>query len=343
MKIYIACPADCFTGGPTLLHQFCKALLDDGCDATMLYYVGVGSRSRKVQCHPQYEKYQCGFVELDAVEDESSNYLIVPETKTDLLFNFQSIKKVIWWLSVDNYILGKLPFFGKVSKRIFKSKSTKDFIDYRFIKERPELASRNIRHLVQSEYARQFLNQLEVPHSHVFDLKDYVEDSFFVNPEEDSGNKREDIVLYNPKKMGAIVSKAIKAYPEVHFYPLQNMTPVQVREKMMNSKVYIDFGNHPGMDRIPREAAMCGCCIITGMRGSAGNDLDVPIPNKYKIQDEASPKELRDIIVEIFDNYDRVRCDFDAYREEIKLQKSKFYSDVRSVEALLFEGDWRDE
>lgn len=29
---------------------------------------------------------------------------------------------------------------------------------------------------------------------------------------------------------------------------------------MRKAKVYIDFGFHPGKDRIPREAVMCGAC-----------------------------------------------------------------------------------
>ena len=47
------------------------------------------------------------------------------------------------------------------------------------------------------------------------------------------------------------------------------MTPEQVVDLMSESKVYIDFGNHPGKDRIPREAVINGCCVITGVRGSA--------------------------------------------------------------------------
>ena len=35
------------------------------------------------------------------------------------------------------------------------------------------------------------------------------------------------------------------------------------------TKVYLDFGYHPGKDRMPREAALFNNCIITNKKGSA--------------------------------------------------------------------------
>ncbi|MCX7738527.1 MAG: hypothetical protein N2Z80_03840 [Hydrogenothermaceae bacterium] len=55
---------------------------------------------------------------------------------------------------------------------------------------------------------------------------------------------------------------------------------------LKKAKVYIDFGNHTGKDRIPREAAMLECCVITGRRGIAKYREDVPIPENYKIEDK---------------------------------------------------------
>ena len=48
-------------------------------------------------------------------------------------------------------------------------------------------------------------------------------------------------------------------------------------------QVYIDFGHHPGQDRLPREAAACGCLVVTGTRGSAGFHADVPLPPALKL------------------------------------------------------------
>ena len=47
---------------------------------------------------------------------------------------------------------------------------------------------------------------------------------------------------------------------------------------------YIDFGPHPGMDRLPREAALAGCIVITNREGAAAHDEDVPLPPEYKFR-----------------------------------------------------------
>lgn len=56
---------------------------------------------------------------------------------------------------------------------------------------------------------------------------------------------------------------------DLRWVPLIGMTTEEMRSCMSKSKVYIDFGNHPGKDRIPREAAISGCIVITGKRGAA--------------------------------------------------------------------------
>ena len=80
-------------------------------------------------------------------------------------------------------------------------------------------------------------------------------------------NKRNNI-LYNPAKglsdLMLFKQKLQQITTDYTFIPIQNMSHTQIRNIMLQSKIYIDFGNHPGKDRIPREAAMCGCCIITG-------------------------------------------------------------------------------
>ena len=45
---------------------------------------------------------------------------------------------------------------------------------------------------------------------------------------------------------------------------------------------YIDFGPHPGMDRLPREAALAGCVVITNCEGAANFEEDIPLPPEFK-------------------------------------------------------------
>jgi len=120
--------------------------------------------------------------------------------------------------------------------------------------------------------------------------------------------------------------------PQFEWVPLVNMTKEQIIQKLLSSKIYIDFGNHPGKDRLPREAALCGCCIITGKRGAAGNNVDITIPSKYKFADaiESIPMIVKQIEL-ILNQYDLCSSDFDTYRSHIKREKELFENQARSI------------
>ena len=64
------------------------------------------------------------------------------------------------------------------------------------------------------------------------------------------------------------------------------MTRNEIIRLLQRVKIYIDFGNHSGKDRIPRETAILKCCVMTGLRGSAKYKEDVNIPFDYKFEDK---------------------------------------------------------
>lgn len=145
--------------------------------------------------------------------------------------------------------------------------------------------------------------------------------------------KKEDIVLYNPKKGKEFTEKIIRqSPPDINWVPLINLTTNQVHELIKKSKVYIDFGSHPGKDRFPREAASLGCCVITGKRGAAKYHQDVPINDKYKFDDKT--KNIPDIIEQIkfcLANYSSEVNNFSDYRSFIKNEKRIFSEDVKKI------------
>ncbi|MBM6838551.1 hypothetical protein H9X77_10020 [Clostridium saudiense] len=119
---------------------------------------------------------------------------------------------------------------------------------------------------------------------------------------------------------------------DIKWLPLQNMTPIEMSETMKKSKVYIDFGNHPGKDRIPREAAISGCCVITGKRGSAKYKQDVNIDDEFKFNDnEAEFENIRKKILEIFNNYEDESLKFNKYREIIMNEEERFEKDLKEI------------
>ena len=165
---------------------------------------------------------------------------------------------------------------------------------------------------------------------HLFD--DYVNDIYLAGEEAALREKKEDVVLYNPKK-GAAFTKALREMAQdLRWVPLIGMTTEEMRSCMSKSKVYVDFGNHPGKDRIPREAAISGCIVITGKRGAAAFAEDVCIPETYKFDESCAKKE--DIISCIRDcicNFDVHKVDFDGYRSYIRNEHQQFTADVKKI------------
>ena len=103
------------------------------------------------------------------------------------------------------------------------------------------------------------------------------------------------------------------------------MTRDQVFQTLLESKMYLDLGLHPGRDKIPREAALLGCCIATSRFGSANNNVDVPIPDNYKFNiHKKSLNNVPILIKNVFDNYEKEITNFYNYREIIKNEKQEF-------------------
>jgi len=134
------------------------------------------------------------------------------------------------------------------------------------------------------------------------------------------------------KKSFSFTRKIIKHASEIKFVPITNMTRQEVIETLQKTKVYIDFGNYPGKDRLPREAAILGCCVITGKREAAKYFRDVSIPEEYKFEDK---EENIPLIVEkiknCFENYERHYKNFENYRNIIKGEPEKFIKDLKNI------------
>jgi len=321
-KIFIGCLACKHTGGLTLAHQLCFELRKLGYDARMYYYYGL-TQQKTYPVNPLYEKYHLPFD--DKLEDAVGNIVVAPETNVEILRGVKKAKRAIWWMSVDNYHLTQHTLKGRIIN-LFGLR--------RFRIEQPD-----IYHFAQSYYAIDFLQKI-VDHSHIMYLSDYLDDDFLSTVQKHLNDQKRDRVLYNPSKGIAFTKEIIKATPELEWFPLQGLTPVQMRDVLETSKVYIDFGHHPGKDRIPREAAVSGCCVLTGLRGSARFYQDVPIPEAYKYEDVIG--SIPDIVRQIkscITDYERHYADFEEYRQMIRGEYGVFQQNVKDIFALLCGGN----
>lgn len=299
--MYVACPSSFQTGGTEALHALALELRNLGLNAFMFY------KDVKLNQDVVGERFKCFNIPyVLEIEDSIENVLVVPEIYSFLLNSCEYIQKVFWWLSVDNYFLTE----NKDNRINFNDKS--------------------ILHLAQSWYAWDFLKSKKVTRRAF--LADYLRDDFFeVSPDYTSKSRR-DIVLYNPQKGLKTTQSIIEAAPELEFVALENMTPQQIRDICLRSKIYIDFGQHPGKDRFPREAGVLGNIVITGDRGSAAFDEDVPILPQYKIrQDVMDVAEVVTLLKDCQKNYDKRINDFKYFREFIKIDKAKFIFDLKRI------------
>lgn len=321
-KVFVLCPAYSKTGGPELLHQLVYELNRNNINAEIVYY---NTGEDKNYTPNDFRQYVQTYALFSEISDCGNNYIIFPEVMTRAMAKFKKAKKIVWWLSVDNYskkrgLLNSLKFY--------RVRGTLSLIHKGLFCINDSHLKRADYHLCQSYYAMDFLKKKGF--KNVEYLSDYVND-YFLDIEPDY-SKKEDIVLYNPKKGFNFTRKLIDRAPELNWTPIENLDTRGVRDLLLKGKVYIDFGNHPGKDRIPREAAMSGCCVITSKNGSAKFPDDVPIPEQYKFDDKDKNIDL--IIKKIkqcLTNYKDEINQFEIYRQYIKAEKESFAQDVKKI------------
>ncbi|EKX49802.1 hypothetical protein GUITHDRAFT_104197 [Guillardia theta CCMP2712] len=273
------------TGGPEALHQLCDMLERHGAEAYMLYLgpmeniweldllVRTGQAEASLEAMirsvmrgggvtERYSYLSCRLA--DRLPSGPCEVLVLPEVWTRYVDVIAGVRRVIWWLSVDN------------NGRGFQQFSRAD-----------------IHHITNSHYGLAYLREMGVERARL--VNDYiVESSSFTKslpPPSTCSVDKENIVAFNPRKgldvmMRVIAGLQLKSWSEGEkpvFVPVQNLKSSASLLKI--AKIYLDFGHHPGQDKIPREAAMAGCVVITNRQGSANFIQDVPLPDMFKFQD----------------------------------------------------------
>jgi hypothetical protein len=309
--VSIVAPYGVVSGGPEALHQLADALQSCGIEAFMVY---LPERPGGYETPPSYAGYNVKVAQY--VSDRPGDVVIVPETLTGVLRKYKNARTVVWWLSVDFY-LQQVTLKERLKRLLRKSNML-----------RKSEINRHA-HMAQSAYARDFLQKLGA--SSVPVVSDYLSDAVVRRAREHASNPRKNVVIYNPRKGLEITRKVMNfTGSKVTWLALQNMTPSQVVEALQQAKLYVDFGHHPGRDRIPREAALAGCCILVAERGSAAYEEDMPIPAKYKIDQRAIHDygAVAGRVGNVLEHFAAMDADFSFYREWISGQKAAFLTQV---------------
>ena len=320
-KVYIVCPGRLHTGGAELLHQLCSQLISFGVDAYMYYFI---KGTFNINVHPIddfYKKYHLPYV--TEIEDTEHNIFVAYEGPTEFLYIPKKAQRVLWWMSADHFITHLVKHYrATVNNTRLDSKPLPKVFSFHDVDD-------DVEHLAQSEYARQFLLVNGIPEYKIYMVEDYLNQAFLSRAAKVDLSKKENLVAYNPKKGFEVTKQFIDFAPDIDWRPIENMTPDQVQALLAKSKVYIDFGYHPGKDRIPREAAISGCVVITGRRGAAGNDIDINIPDEFKFDDnKLNLEEVIGKIHEVFDNFEAAHEKQADYRARILDDKNRFANEV---------------
>lgn len=314
MKVYIFNPWEA-SGGPENLHQLCSKINDMGIECYMLYtFCHMGSYIPRVSDKntfvPQYEHYN--LKRTFCVDDLPENVIIIPEAyHPDVIYQVKHMKVVYWWLSVDNP-------------------------KYSWDKNNPLF--KNVINCYHADKAGKILKKY-IEESNVIPLHDHINDIFIKTEGEliSSLNKRKKVVLYNPQKQPnetteKLISLVQGMDSSITFKPIQNMSLQEVSDLGVESRVYVDFGYHPGREHLPREMAISGCSIIVGDDGDASDDDDVPLV-KRKFKKPYDFESISKMIVKEVTNHSSSFFDEELknYREIVRKDKKRFESDVEGL------------
>ncbi|MGV8813327.1 MAG: hypothetical protein ACOH2D_04375 [Gelidibacter sp.] len=340
-KVFVYCPGDSVTGGAELLHQIVHYMNENKFQAYLVYFNSKRDfyDNETFEIPDDYLKYNINVA--SKIIDSEDNVSIIYEGIFDKAFTIKKSKLVLWWLSVDNFYYCSTNFlslkdyykwkptflFNVLAKQIYYFLIRRDKFSFSK-KSLKDLKDLGVLNCYQSEYAQDFLKQKGFKKT--LPLSDYINQDI-VNSNDNGELKKEDRILYNPKKGLEYTKRLLQLAPELNWFPLEGMNRFQLIEKLRTSKVYIDFGYHPGKDRLPREAAICGCSIITNKSGSAKFYEDVSIPTQYKFENDTEPKIVIERIKYVLENFKEVDSDFDYYRNKIKKEESLFVDQIKTI------------
>jgi len=314
-KILVVCPAGAVTGGPEALHQFVAHMNDLKLRAFMCYL----PFDEPSTAPRAYERYN---TKSSLYEDTPGNLIIFPEVYPMLALKVRHAQAALWWLSLENFLERRhiSPLYDKIRyfKRVIQGR-------------RPWGGARALKkllHFSQTEHSSQYLRSCDIE---PIPLIDSINEDFLSKRYLDQINHKQNIILYNPTKGWRVTRKLIDSFPQWQFVALKGLNREQLSEKLYQAKLYIDFGHHPGRDRMPREAAMHGCCLITGRLGSASNAIDLPIPSQYKLNSN-SPQfinQFGEIASQILNDLPNHYAAFNPYRKWLQDEPRIFKEQIK--------------
>ena len=292
-KVYIICAGGVVNDSVELCHRLASRLIRLGVDVKIIYIPANENFNPDNPVHPAYKPFHVPY-SYD-LEDLKQNILIVPETMTSFLYSVRNIRRVIWWLSVDN---------------LFRDVALKAVAHFDHLLTTPmskffcfQKCDEDVEHWTQSEYSKLFLKVNKVPNEKIYHIGDFISPTLAKLHNTIDFKHKKNTVVYNAATSSKIMAQLMKKMSKVDWVAIQDSQPVDAPKVLADAKVYVDFGDFPTLEMMPRRAALLGCVVITGKKGAAANDVDINIPADFKFDDTeenipAIEKKIRAVLAD---------------------------------------------
>lgn len=309
-----------FTGGPLAIHQAASKVKAHGGEVGILY-IKNDKPHKAFDLRGERIVSKIGFWDSLKISGQlkafgfparvsfsRDDHFIVPEVLPDVAYRLLRLgcKNVsLWWLSVDNFPLSKMHTLQN------------------------QLLMRKCRHLCQSEYAADFVWRHGA--SSVSMLSDEID--LHVSKDLPSISERTNDLCYLPNKSAGADELLEHLSREFSIVRLENMSRSQITETLLDTRIFLDFGHHPGKDRVPREAALCGAIPVVRAEGAARFEQDVPLPKELLIESRTffDGPEFVSRIHDILNNSDEFDDALSRYRAKIASEKQAFDSEIQAL------------
>ncbi|GAA2002623.1 hypothetical protein [Microbacterium ulmi] len=272
--------------------------------------------------------------EVPSYEDRSDSAVVVPEIAIDRLARVRHATRICWWLSIDKSLAFRFARErGDIAQGFGSDLDIHGLsrLSARMRSARPRrgLIQSSI-HLAQSQYAWAYLFATHNVLPRL--VSDYIRPERTGSDPPIAPEDRGPTIAFNPLKGHALTSRVMKASPPaITWIPLEKMSPAGVGDALARSAVYLDLGQQPGRDRLPREAALRFAVSIVAQRGAGAFVEDTPIPSQHRV-DPRRPDFLESTLSLIEDVFGAPRAHVDLqgpYREWVRTGQSVFVSEVK--------------
>ncbi|MBT8155386.1 hypothetical protein KMP13_16225 [Epibacterium ulvae] len=263
---------------------------------------------KETEIDARLSQFQVPRVEVIAKE----THFVVPEVWPELAFALlqHGCPNVhFWWLSVDNFPLTSL----------------KQLLHQKLI--------RSCSNLCQSEYAADFARKNGA--TDVTMLTDFIDLDEIAAPIPTEDRTYD--ICYLPNKARGADEIWSELEQDFNLVPLQNMSRAEIVSTLADCKIFLDCGFHPGKDRVPREAALCGCLPLVRREGAARFENDVPLPDSLFAPTELflEPQRLRSKIHDVLESSAKFDGVLEQYRTVIRGEREVFEEELRALIARV--------